>query len=470
MRPRRGRGAWTCWVGALVAALGCSGGIWSLEPEGPPDGFIAAEWERIAALAPQPSLPASPTNRVADLEAAARLGQMLFFDPDYSGPLRSESDLGHVGETGRVSCASCHYPEGWFVDRRSWPPNGSRGTDALRHRNAPSLVNLAYYAWFQWDGVFDSIWSQATAAPEHPAILGSNRARVARLIGAKYRKEYEAVFGPLPRLEALADDVTPPYSVLVAVAKDVSHLEAWKQLSEADRVALDEVYANYAKATEAYVRRLVSGPSPFDRYVGGDRSAISASAKRGLRLFVGKAACLECHSGPMLSDAAWTGASWPDAGGFHNLGIEQDPQQIDTVADVDPGRGPLLPVMLAAGPNPLTVFNGASRFSDDRESGAAKLAAARREDAAAATGRFRTPSLRNVAETAPYMHNGYLATLGDVVRFYKQGGHAGGFLGKRDKLVFELDLSPDEVADLVDFMQTLTGAPVGESWRRNTSR
>jgi cytochrome c peroxidase len=406
---------------------------------------------------------------VADLDEAARLGQMLFFDPDYSGPLRSESDLGQVGQAGRVSCASCHYAEGWFVDRRSWPQNGSRGTDALKHRNSPTLVNLAYYAWFQWDGVFDSIWSQATAAPEHPAILGSNRARVARLIASKYRGEYEAVFGPLPRLEVLAEDATPPYSVVVAVAKDVSHLDAWKRLPETDRVALDTVYANFAKAIEAYVRRLVSGPAGFDRYVAGDRRAISASAKRGLRLFVGKAACLECHSGPLLSDAAWTGAAWP-AGGFHNLGIAQDPDGIETIADVDPGRGPLLAFMLAQGLNPLTVFNGAGSFSDDRASGAAKLAAVQREDAGAAMGRFRTPSLRNVAETAPYMHNGYLATLQDVVRFYNQGGHAAGFLGQRDRLVFELDLSPAEISDLVDFLQTLTGDPVPERWRRNTAR
>ena len=68
------------------------------------------------------------------------------------------------------------------------------------------------------------------------------------------------------------------------------------------------------------------------------------------------------------------------------------------------------------------------------------------------------------------MHNGYLATIEDVVRFYNQGGHAAGFLGKRDKLVFELDLAPDEIADLVAFLQTLTGEPVPDAWRRNTSR
>jgi cytochrome c peroxidase len=455
-------------VAGLLAALGCS--LVARAPKGPPDGFIEAEWQRIRTLSPQPSVPGDPTNWAADQEAAARLGQMLFFDRDYSGPLRSASDLGQAGDTQRVSCASCHYPEGWFVDRRSWPPNGSRGTDALSHRNAPTLVNVAYYAWFQWDGVFDSLWSQATAAPEHPAILGSNRARIARLIATKYRAEYEAVFGALPDLAALADDVTPPYSVLVAVAGDTSHLDAWKQLSEMDRLALDTVYANFAKASAAYMRKLVSGASPFDRYVRGESGAISASAKRGLRLFVGKAACLECHAGPMLSDAAWNGSAWPAGGGFHNLGIDQDPDKIDTVADVDPGRGPLLPILLAPGPNPLTIFNGASGFSDDRTAGAQKLASAQREDASAATGRFRTPSLRNVAETAPYMHNGYLASLEDVVRFYNQGGHAAGFLGQRDKLVFELDLDPSEIADLVAFLETLTGEPVPASWRRDTSR
>jgi cytochrome c peroxidase len=465
---KSGRALWIGLFGGVLAVLGCAG--WLGRPSGPPDGFLETEWQRVRGLSPQPSLPASPTNGVADLEIAARLGQMLFFDAAYSGPLHSASDLGQVGDTQRVSCASCHSAELWFVDRRSWPPNGSQGTDALKHRNAPTLVNLAYYAWFQWDGVFDSIWSQTTAAPEHPAILGSNRARIAKLIATKYRSEYEAIFGPLPKLDAIADDVTPPYSVRVAVAKDTSYLEPWKQLSEDDRIALDTVYANFAKSIEAYLRRLVSGPSPFDRYVSGDRGAISASAKRGLRLFIGKAACLECHSGPMLSDAAWTGGSWPAAGGFHNLGIDQDPAQIETVADVDPGRGPLLPILLAQIPNPLTVFNGASRFSDDPVSGAAKLAAAKREDAAAATGRFRTPSLRNVAETAPYMHNGYLAKLEDVVRFYNQGGHPKGFLGQRDRLVFELDLTESEIVDLVAFLDTLTGAPVPETWRNNTSR
>jgi len=457
-------------IGAACAWICVACSLPAPEASGPPDGFIEAEWRRIQELSPQPALPPSPTNAVADLPAAARLGQMLFFDRGFSTALRSPSDLGEVGQTGRVSCDSCHTAEQWFVDRRSVPPHGSRGTDAMRHRNAPTLVNLGYYEWFQWDGIFDSIWSQLNPTAEHPSILASNRARVVKRLAAEYRAEYEEVFGPMPDVSGFPDDAIPPYSVRAVVFKELEHVPAWQAMSEDDRRTLDTLYANYTKLLEAYVRTLVSGPSDFDRYVAGDRGAISASAKRGLRLFVGKAACHECHSGPMLSDATWDGSVWPESSGFHNLGIDQDPDHIETILDEDPGRGPLLPIMLSDRPNPLTVFNGASRHSDDPAHGAAKLATLRDEDPAAATGRFRTPSLRNVAMTAPYMHNGYLQTLEDVVVFYNQGGHTSGFLGTRDRLVFELDLTPDEIRDLVAFLETLTGDPVPARLRRPIAR
>ncbi len=457
----------------LLFSLACAPSGPALRAPGPPEGFLAAEWRRASALSPQPPLPPSPTNALADDPRAALLGQRLFFDPELSGALVRTSDLGTAGETGRVACDACHAPEGWFVDRRApGRGHGSLGADVLSHRNSPTLVNAAYYEWQQWDGVFDSLWNHSTTTPEHPSIMHGSRVRIARVLARKYAAPYERLFGAWPALDLtrVPEDASPPTSVWFAVSGDKSQIPAWNALTPEQQQGFDEVYANYGKLLEAYLRRLVSGPSPFDRYIAGERDALSASAARGLRLFVGKAACHECHSGPMLSDAAWNGRAWEPGKGFHNLGLAQDPDAVPTIADRDIGRGPLLRALLADSPNPLNVFSGVSRFSDDPAYGRAKLERAAAVDPDAQLGAFRTPSLRNVAQTAPYMHNGYLATLDDVVRFYDQGGHASGFVGEKDKLVFELDLTEQERADLVAFLKSLTGEPVPRELRQAPGR
>src|SRR6185295_6684350 len=166
----------------------------------------------------------------------------------------------------------------------------------------------------------------------------------------------------------------------------------WEAMAAADRDIINQIAANAGKAIEAYERLLVSGNAPIDRYIGGDHAALSPAAKRGLALFIGKAACVDCHSGPTFSDQ-----------GFHNTGV---PQVGTNLPRVDTGRLDDIARTLSG-----TTFNGAGKFSDDQAAGMAKLAPLVVTDDL--RGKFRTSPLRQIARTGPYMHNGSLATLED---------------------------------------------------------
>jgi cytochrome c peroxidase len=350
-----------------------------------------------------------------------------------------------------VGCVSCHDPRRYFVDSRT--TEGVSHGVAFTVRSAPSLVNIAWYDWITWSGKHDSLCMQGANAPEAPTDVGATRLRYAHVLWAEYREEYDAAFPGAPLPEAL--DPThpeaarfPPAGKPKVAAADPDG--AWEMMAPEDRRLINQIMANVGKATEAYERQLISRGSPFEQYIAGDHQALEPRAKRGLRLFIGKASCIECHDGPVMSDNR-----------FHNLGLTQKV----AAALQDTGRFGDLARMVN---NP---FNGAGEFSDDREAGARKLAGLLPPDPAT-VGQFRTPSLHNVAETAPYMHDGSLRTLDDVVRFYHLGGgEAGTFPGARDiKLSGRLGLTDDEQRDLVAFLRSLTGRPVPEEWTRDTAK
>ena len=192
-------------------------------------------------------------------------------------------------------------------------------------------------------------------------------------------------------------------------------------MAAADRDAIDTVMANCGKSLAAYERRLVSRNSPFEHYLRGDHHALGAAAKRGLKLFVGKAACDACHVGYALTDDE-----------FHDTGV---PQMVgEHVPAMDLGRYTDIPKLLT------NTFNGMGKFSDDLVAGKMKLeglAGGKDPD----KGRFRTKSLLNVAVTGPYMHNGSFASLEDVVHFYNLGGGEAGFAGSKDPKVVPLQLT-----------------------------
>jgi len=218
-------------------------------------------------------------------------------------------------------------------------------------------------------------------------------------------------------------------------------------MQAADRTIVMRVWVNFGKALHAYMRQLVSGNAPFDQWVGGNCDAISAQAQRGGLLFVGKAGCTNCHSGAHFADD-----------GFHNLGVPQG-----VPVNVDQGR-------FTDGVSLLTAaVNSASpMWSDDPTVGAARIAGLTNPMPETVRGAFRTPNLRGVAETAPYMHSGQLATLEDVVAFYNAGGGTP-VTGTKDSAMVPLNLTAGESADLVAFLRMLSGASVRASLLVDTS-
>jgi cytochrome c peroxidase len=201
----------------------------------------------------------------------------------------------------------------------------------------------------------------------------------------------------------------------------------------------------------AYQRRLVSRDAPFDTFAAGLREgdaerlgALGPAAQRGLKLFVGEANCRLCHSGPNFTD-----------GEFHNIGVPPSGGGLP----LDPGRYRGVPVLQR------DAFRADGPFSDDRDGPAARRArvVANGPDN---WGRFKTPSLRNAAETAPYMHQGQLATLEDVLRFYSTLEDAVQLDHHREQVLRPLNLTDQQLADIRAFIESLTGRPLPETLTR----
>ncbi|MYB96700.1 cytochrome-c peroxidase [Candidatus Poribacteria bacterium] len=374
-------------------------------PEQVDDIFTAREWNVIQRLSPLPEAPPpNPTNRVADDPEAAQLGQMFFFDVRFS-------------KDGTVACATCHSPFHGFADVEATSLGAGRGT-----RNAPTLLNVAYNQWQFWDGRADTLWSQALSALEGEAEQAGTRLQYAHLIHRHYAADYEIVFGALPELEnttRFPTDGKPDGPT-------------FDNMSEVDQHAVNTVFANIGKAIEAYERLLISRNAPFDRFVAGDTGAISRAAKRGLKTFIGKGVCILCHDTPTFTDDE-----------FHNLGVPQGTLPEDT------GRYTGISLLLA------DPFNGGGIYSDDTAVAVRILNFL--EPIQQHQGEFKTPTLRNVALTAPYFHTGEFPTLESVIEFNNVGGTGGNFAGQREGTLEPLGLSEQEKADLVEFLETLTG-------------
>jgi cytochrome c peroxidase len=301
-----------------------------------------------------PPVPVPPDNPLT--AAVTALGRRLFYD------VRLSSD-------DTVACANCHNPAIAFTDGLI---NSSGVKDRMGTRNAPTVLNVAYFPLLFRDGRARGLEEQAVGPIENPLEMNQPRDKMVARIGsiADYRGGFERAFGPGP-------------------------------------VTLEKV----EKALAGFERTLVSGNSPFDRYFyGGDKKALSAAAIRGLALFrdKGKGNCATCHT---IEEhyALFTDNK------FHNLGVGVPPD----------GK--------------LSDEGRYLQTHDDSDHGA-----------------FRTPSLRNVAKTEPYMHDGSLKTLKQVVEFYDEGGIN---LGNPhlDKEIRSLHLSGRERNDLVAFLESLTG-------------
>jgi cytochrome c peroxidase len=273
-------------------------------------------------------------------------GLDAFLPVPESNPLtREKIELGRklffdtrLSRDGSVSCATCHNPELAFTDTRKLSVGIGGRTG---NRRVPRILNRVYGTSFFWDG----------------------------------------------RAATLEEQVTQPISNPKEMDMKVEDAAA--------RVGLDS--ATLANALASYVRTMLSGDSPYDRYLQGDPAALGEQQLAGLRLFRGKAGCTACHLGPNLTDERFhnTGIGWPhDEGRFAFTGSQAD------------------------------------------------------------KGAFKTPSLREAARTPPYMHDGSLATLGDVIDFYDKGGKPNPHV---DPEMRELKLTAEEKSALVEFLKALNG-------------
>lgn len=354
------------------------------------------------------TLPPARGNAWGDDEDAATLGFTWFYDARFSQNLE-------------VRCASCHQPELFFTDGDR---TSTRGLAAVP-RNSPSTLNAAWQRWQFWDGRADSLWSQPLHALQAPNEMGYSRLEIAHRVHDTFADEYEDVFGALPELDD--EERFPP----VGGPGD----PAFDELSDPDRDAVNRVAANVGKALEAYMRKAASGRAPFDRALLGDETALSDEEKEGLRVAV-SAGCLTCHSGPVLGGES-----------FHRIGVGNGQ---------DHGRAAGA-AQLAASP-----FSLAGPYADEEAlpDHVPSLAALRAEaQDPAMEGAFLAPPLRNVVLTAPYGHDGSFETLDEVVRFHLDGG-----AGDVDPLLEPRDLSDDELAALLAFLNGLTGDYPSGPW------
>ncbi|WP_395700411.1 cytochrome-c peroxidase [Aquabacterium sp.] len=335
------------------------------------EGWSERELAVLATLSLQrlPPAPVDPSNAVERRPAAVELGRRLFSDARFSA-------------NGKVSCASCHDPQRQFQD--GLPVSRGVGTGA---RRAMPIVGAGHSPWLFWDGRKDSLWSQALGPLEDAVEHGGNRTRYAQLVAAHYRAPYEAVFGTMPPLDGLPPDAGPHGAV--------AEQAAWAAMSERQRAAVSRVFANIGKAIAAYEKSLQHEPTRLDRYVDAvvagrtaDAGVLQPDELRGLRLFIGKGQCVSCHNGPLFSDRQ-----------FHNTGVPpRDP------ARPDRGRADATAKVRA------DEFNCLGAFSDAAPAQCQELRFMV-EDDPALLGAFKTPGLRGVAQRAPYMHAGQLATL-----------------------------------------------------------
>lgn len=372
----------------MLIAGGVVAGAGAIAAQPAPEAFTDAEIARILAHGPWPSkLQPDPSNRVSGNAYAIAFGERLFFDTRLSA-------------NGRVSCATCHQPGKFFTDGEARSSGLARSD-----RNAPSLVDLRGRRWFGWDGAHDSLWSQSI----RPLLDSSEMGMSARSIASLVRREpdlschFRRAFGAAPP----EDDL--------------------------------RVLADVGKALAAFQETLVSSPTPFDAFrealARGDRAGMASypdAAKRGLRIFVGRGGCNNCHTGAAFSN-----------GEFHDIGL----RFFTGRGRVDAGRH--------AGIERLKgdPFNLLGPYNDD----ASRTTATSTRHVVQEHrnfGEFRVPSLRNVAGTAPYMHDGSLATLDDVVRHYSEIDedrlHVHG-----ERILEPLRFSDAEGADLVAFLRTL---------------
>ncbi len=345
--------------------------------------FLTGLFFTISAVADSPlglpPLTIPPSNQLTAEKIA--LGLRLFQDQRFSGD-------------GTISCATCHKAEKAFTDGL---PVASGIAGQTGTRNAPTLLNAAFYQTFFLDGRRSSLEQQALDPFTNPIEHG----------------------------------LTTHQKIIEVIRNDSDYPQQFNLVYkvEIDDITIDHVGSSIA----AYERTLVSGNSAYDRYLfGRDKKALSKSAARGLKIFRRKGNCANCH------EISWDHALFTD-NNFYNIGIGMQHLKpvLDTIiSKVKQGQAIDKSSLTEQQHSELGRFNVTNIIKD--------------------IGKFKTPTLRNITLTAPYMHDGSMETLQQVVDYYDKGGETYPF---KDPAIFPLHLSNQEKTDLVNFMKALESYP-----------
>jgi len=334
------------------------------------------------ALAPLGPVPIPADNKQTN--AKIELGKLLFFDP-------------RLGGDASTACSTCHDPDsGW-----GWGEDLSRGYPGTVHwRNSQTIINSAYYNKLFWAGSALSLEKQApSAAKGGVAGNGENDIMEARLaLIPEYRKRFKEVFG-----------------------------DEWPLIN------------NAWNAIAAFERTMVQKDTPLDRYLKGDKKALSVQQVRGKALFEGKASCIVCHNGPLASNEKFYNIGVPPAPRWEEDGLAQITFRFELYA-----KGSNEEMYRKTKADPGLYFRGKNKWD---------------------LGKFRTPSLRYTKYTTPYMHNGAFYSLEEVVDFYNDGGKdadggSTGYPQTKSPLIKPLGLSDEEKEDLVAFLDAFSGEEI----------
>lgn len=333
-------------------------------------GIGTADSAKKPSIAPLPDRPPEPKDNPTT-PVKVELGKLLYFDPRLSGD-------------GSVSCATCHDPNHGWAKKRIMSP---AYPENKHFRHSPTVLNVAFNTLMFWDGRVKTLEEQAQKPIASPFEMNMN---------------YDLLE---ERLKAI-----PKYRELFAKAFP----------EEEDPITIE----NVAKAIAAFERTIVCNDSPFDLYMRGDKNAMDELQIKGMKLFIGKAGCVQCHNGPNFTDNK-----------FHVTGVPKHKVEDDA--------------LVKATRNFVVRQNG---FKDpdrfDRDLGRFFITKKEKDK-----GAFKTPTLRNVALTPPYMHNGVFRTLDEVIEFYNRGG---GDVPNKDPRLKPLNLTEEEKEALKAFLEALT--------------
>lgn len=378
------------------------------------------EWEPLALESAPVCLPETFADSHADSRwspsdvskiCSLWLGSLEELPPDPSnayGDDPAAADFGHalffdtrLSTSNAVSCATCHKPELNFTDGLSQPIGGGP-------RKTQTIVGTAYSDWFFWDGHKDSQWAQALEPFESELEHGVTRQQVVELIAADpaYRAQYEALFGAIPDL--------------------------------GDERSRTEVFVNIGKAIAAYERTIMPARARFDDYAvavmtndeRGMDELFSDDEAAGLDIYINQGQCLNCHNDPLFTNHS-----------FHGTNV---------FGTIDQGR------IVGADLVVNDEFNCYSEWSDAEPDECDHLRFILR-DVPELEGAFKTPTLRNVAEMAPYAHNGAFRDLPAILEHYNRGGLGAGIGVAGHNDLVPLGLSDEQLGQLEAFLRTLSG-------------